>query len=41
MGVDRVLQGRGLVLSGKTLKKPLVFDVPVDSPIQITLSPAT
>jgi len=27
----------GLVVSGKTLKKPLVFDVPVDSPIQITL----
>ncbi len=30
-------QDEGLVVSGKTLKKPLVFDVPVDSPIEITL----
>ena len=27
----------GLVVSGKTLKKPLVFEVPVDSPISVTL----
>jgi plastocyanin len=30
-------QDEGLVVSGKTLKKPLVFDVPVDSPIEVTL----
>jgi cytochrome c oxidase subunit 2 len=30
-------QGEGLVVTGKTLKQPLVFDVPVDEPIKMTL----
>jgi cytochrome c oxidase subunit II len=30
-------QGEGLVVSGKTLKQPLVFDVPVDEPVKIEL----
>jgi len=28
----------GLVLSGKTLKKPLVFELPVDTPVRVTLT---